>query len=324
MTGAMREGHRIPKFAQTRWFDTPSGAHLAFHYQPAQGDAVGILIICHGLAEHSGRYAQFAEVMSGHGFHVYAHDHRGHGQTTAPDAPMARFAVRDGVRKVIDDVCAMRDLAAAAHPGLPVILFGHSMGGLIALNTAVDYPDRFRALAVWNSNFNPGVAGRFGQVVLRIEKALMGADVPSAILPRATFRTWGRSMPEKRTESDWLSNDPAEVDAYISDPLCGFDASISLWIDLFDMTFRGPKLAEWLPKTMPVHLIGGADDPATNGGREVLWLSDHLKKQGLSQVTTKIWPRTRHETLNDTVRHEAITEFATWAKAVLTPEAVTP
>ncbi len=316
----MREDQRIPKFAQTRWFDTPSGAHLAFHHQPALGDAVGILIVCHGLAEHSGRYAQFAGVMSGHGFHVYAHDHRGHGKTTAPDAPMARFAVRDGVRKVIDDVGAMRDLAAAAHPGLPVILFGHSMGGLIALNTAVDCPERFQALAVWNSNFNPGAAGRFAQVVLRIEKALMGADVPSAILPRATFRSWGRSMPEKRTESDWLSTDPAEVDAYIADPLCGFDASVSLWLDLFEMTFCGPRTIDRLPKTMPIHLAGGADDPATSGGREILWLADHLRRHGFSRVTEKVWPATRHETLKDGVRQEAMDGFAFWARTALASE----
>ncbi len=55
---------------------------------------------------------------------------------------------------VIADVAAMRDHAAAAHPGLPVILFGHSMGGLIALNAAVTHPDKFDAVAVWNSNFN--------------------------------------------------------------------------------------------------------------------------------------------------------------------------
>src|SRR5690606_17271396 len=168
------------------------------------------------------------------------------------------------------------DLAVAAHAGLPVILFGHSMGGLIALNAAVDYPDRFRALAVWNSNFHPGLTGRFAQIVLHLEKALMGADVPSAILPRATFRNWGRSMPEKRTEADWLSTDPAEVDAYNADLLCGFDASISLWLDLFEMTFRAPPLIDRLPKAMPIHLTGGADDLATSGGQEIAWLSRHF------------------------------------------------
>lgn len=305
-------------FDEIARLESPTGASLAYRHQPASGPDRGILMISHGLAEHTGRYAPFAEFMGAEGFHVYAHDHRGHGLTTAPDATMGRYAERDGVRKTIEDVCAVRDMAAAAHPGLPVILFGHSMGGLIAFNTAVDHSDKFQALAVWNSNFHPGVAGRFAQLVLRTEKALKGADVPSTILPMATFRNWGRSMPEKRTEADWLSNDPAAVDAYISDPLCGFDASVSLWIDLFDMTFRGPALAHRLPKAMPIHLIGGADDPATNGGSEINWLSQHLKSRGLTDVTTKIWPKTRHETLNDTVRREAMAEFARWALAAVT------
>jgi alpha-beta hydrolase superfamily lysophospholipase len=307
-------------FDEIARLESPTGASLAYRHQPASEPARGILLISHGLAEHSGRYAHFAEFMSAQGFHVYAHDHRGHGLTTAPDAPIGRYAERGGVRKIVDDVHAMRELAAAAHPGLPVILFGHSMGGLVALNVAVDHPGDFRALAVWNSNFHPGISGRFAQIVLRAEKALKGADVPSTILPKATFRTWGRSMPEKRTEADWLSNDPAAVDAYVNDPLCGFDASVSLWLDLFDLTFRGPTLLDWLPKTMPIHLVGGSNDPATNGGREILWLSRHMKKHGMIDVTTKIWPDTRHETLNDVVKHEAMADFARWAQAAVVPQ----
>lgn len=310
-------------FNETRRLDSPTGASLAYRHQPAGQPAQGILLICHGLAEHSGRYGEFATFMSGHGFHVYAHDHRGHGHTTAPDAPMGRFALSDGPSKVLADVAAMRDLAVREHPGLPVTLFGHSMGGLIALNAAVDRPETFAALSVWNSNFHPGLAGRLAQGVLRVERALKGADVPSMILPSATFRTWARSMPEKRTEADWLSNQPEEVDAYLADPLCGFDASVSLWLDLFELTFRGPGLVGRLPKNMPIYLVGGDTDPATNGGREIQWLSRHFHKYGLTHVTTRIWPRTRHETLNDLVRDEAMAEFAGWAKVQRLPRGMT-
>ncbi len=300
-------------FNQTRWFDSPTGAKLAYHHQSADEHGHAILLICHGLAEHSQRYAEFATFMSKHGFHVYAHDHRGHGHTTAPDAPLGRFAKRDGVRKVLDDVAAMRDFAVNHYPELPVLLFGHSMGGLIALNAAVTHPDRYDALSVWNSNFHPGLAGRLAQGVLLAERALKGADVPSTILPKATFRAWGRSMPEKRTDADWLSSQLEEVDAYLADPLCGFDASVSLWLDLFELTFRGPRLIERLPKDMPIYLVGGDTDPATNRGREITWLAGQLKKHGLSRVSSRIWPNTRHETLNDAVRNEAMAEFARWA-----------
>ncbi|EUB96109.1 hypothetical protein PMI07_001711 [Rhizobium sp. CF080] len=304
-------------FDETRRFSSATGANLAHHYQPATEPANAILLISHGLAEHSRRYKAFADTMSGQGFHVYAFDHRGHGETTAPDAPIGRFARHNGVGLVLADVKAMRDMAATAHPGLPVLLFGHSMGGLIALNAAVDHPESFDAVAVWNSNFHPGPAGRAAQLILRIEKALKGSDVPSGILPKLTFGAWGKSIAGHRTEFDWLSHDPDIVDAYIADPLCGFDASVSLWLDLFELTFRAPKMTDRLAKTLPIHLIGGAEDPATNGGREILWLSEHFKRSGFSNVTTKIWPGTRHETLNDTVRARATAEFAAWATAAL-------
>jgi alpha-beta hydrolase superfamily lysophospholipase len=304
-------------FEETRRLATATGASIAYHHQPAAEPEWGILLISHGLAEHSRRYAAFAREMCGHGFHVYAFDHRGHGQTTAPDAPLGRFAPRQGTRLVVDDLQSVRDMAAATHPGLPVILFGHSMGGLIALNAAIENPQGFAALAAWNSNFNPGMAGRAAQVILRTEKALKGSDVPSGLLPKLTFGAWGRSIPGHRTEFDWLSHDPDAVDAYIEDPLCGFDASVSLWLDLFELTFRAPKMIGRLPKALPIHLVGGAEDPATNGGREIQWLSQLFKQNGFSSVTTKIWPATRHETLNDTVRGRATAEFTAWAKSVL-------
>ncbi|OHV84222.1 alpha/beta hydrolase [Rhizobium sp. LCM 4573] len=304
-------------FEETKWFASPTGANLAYHYQPAAAPARGIIVVSHGLAEHSKRYRDFAEAMAANGFQVYVHDHRGHGETIAPDAPIGRFARRDGARYVLDDVKAMRDMAVAAHPGLPVLLFGHSMGGLIALNAAIEYPRDFDAVAVWNSNFNPGLAGRAAQAILLTERALKGSDVPSGLLPKLTFAAWGKSIPGHRTPFDWLSHDPEIVDTYIADPLCGFDASVSLWLDLFELTFRAPKLAHRLPKDLPIHLVGGTEDPATDYGRAVLWLSGRLRATGLTGVTARIWPATRHETLNTSVRQEAIAELAAWAKDVL-------
>jgi Lysophospholipase len=306
-------------FNETRWFDSPTGAKLAYHHQPASVEPLGILIICHGLAEHSKRYANFATAMAAAGFHAYAFDHRGHGETTAPEAPTGRFARRNGADLVLRDVKAVRDLAAGKHPGLPVLLFGHSMGGLVALNAAATYPESFDALAVWNSNFNPGLPGRAAQAILRIEQALKGSDVPSALLPKLTFGAWDKAIVNRRTDFDWLSHDPEIVDAYIADPLCGFDASVSLWRDLFELTFRGPTMIDRLSKHLPVHLIGGAQDPATNGGREILWLAGKMKAAGFTNVTAKVWPATRHETLNDTVRGRATAEFAAWAQSALSP-----
>ena len=305
-------------FAETQRLDSPTGATIAYHHSPARGDGHGILLISHGLAEHSRRYEAFAEAMAAHGFHVYAHDHRGHGETVAPDAPLGRFARRNGVEHVISDVLAMRELAATAHPGLPVILFGHSMGGLISLNAVVTHPDKFDAVTVWNSNFNPGLAGRAAQLILKTERMFKGSDVPSGPLPKLTFGTWGKSIPNRRTEFDWLSRVPGQVDKYIADPLCGFDASVSLWLDIFELSFRAPQkiYLDRLRRDMPIHLTGGGRDPATDNGKAISWLSNHLKSAGFSHITTTIHPDMRHETLNEIGADQAISDFADWCEKV--------
>ncbi|MDP9733757.1 UNVERIFIED_ORG: alpha-beta hydrolase superfamily lysophospholipase [Rhizobium sp. SORGH_AS260] len=305
-------------FSRIERLEAPSGASIAFRHQPsALAPARGVLMICHGLVEHAGRYRRFADVMAQQGFEVYAHDHRGHGRTKAADAPLGRFAWKDGADKVVADVMAMRRLAGERHPGLPVILFGHSMGGLVALNTAVSYPDAFDGLSIWNSNLNPGLMGRFAQIVLRLEKMLKGSDVPSAILPKATFRAWNAKMPEKRTHADWLSHDKAAVDAYVEDPLCQFEASVSLWQDVFALSYRGPKLIERLPKALPLLLVSGDEDAATNDGREIVWLAERFREAGFSHVEHTIYNGMRHETLNEIGWQAVAADFAAWCGRVV-------
>lgn len=311
-------------FAKVETLQSPTGAALAWRYQGAASPERGVLLINHGLAEHSARYTRFAAFMAERGFHVYAHDHRGHGATRASDAPLGRYAPTQGVAKVIADVRAMRDMVGRRHSGLPVILFGHSMGGLIALNAAEDDPGRYAGLAVWNSNFNPGLAGRAAQVVLALEKMLKGSDVPSGVLPKLTFGAWGKSIVGHTTDFDWLSHDPAEVALYIDDPLCGFDASVSMWIDIFEMTFSGAQAVRLrnLPAGLPVHLVGGGEDPATNGGREIRWLARRMAGIGMHRVKTVVYPTMRHETLNENERDKAMGEFAEWCLATIADRSI--
>ena len=308
-------------FSEAETLKSASGARLALRYEAARGEARGILLLSHGLAEHSARYATFAARMADDGFHVYAHDHRGHGFTTAPDAPRGQFAPRGGIPCVITDMRAVRDHAVGQHPNLPVVLFGHSMGGLLALAFAEAHPADIDALAVWNSNLEPGFAGRIAQAVLAAERMLKGSDVPSGVLPRLTFSAWGKSITGRRTEFDWLSHEAAEVDAYMADPLCGFDVNVSMWIDIFAVTFADAS-AEGiarLPKRLPIQLVGGDEDPATDRGRATLAFAARLKKSHLEDVTTTVYRGMRHETLNESpaLRDPAIDAFAGWCRRVV-------
>jgi alpha-beta hydrolase superfamily lysophospholipase len=296
-----------------------TGAMLNLRHQPADGAAKAIVMICHGLAEHSARYRRFAKLLASRGYHVYAHDHRGHGGTSAPGAELGRFARKDGARLVLEDVVAVRSFATRRHPGLSAILFGHSMGGMIAMAAAEAYPALFDGLAVWNAHLNPGLAGRAGLLLIRSERFFKGSDVPSRLGPKFTFETWAKSVGGARTPFDWLSRDEREVEAYIGDPLCGFAASVSMWLDvlkLADESGRKQALA-CLPKALPVNIVGGGQDPATDNGRAMIWLAGRLKSLGMTGIELTIHDEMRHETLNEIGRDDAMKAFAAWADGVV-------
>lgn len=305
-------------FEETQFLESPTGARIAWHREPAVGKARGIVLISHGMSEHSKRYAEFARFLAARGYHVYAFDHRGHGETKAPDATQGQFARRDGSEKVIADVIAMREMAAGLHPNLPVILFGHSMGAIICLNTAISHPDRFAGFAVWNANLSAASAVPVMKLVLAIEAMFKGSDTPSTILPRMTFEAWGRKVPGHKTLFDWISSDEAEVAKYIADPLCGFDCTVSLWRDVADFIKRGADRQNLsrIPRTKPIQLVGGAHDPSTDNGKGVTWLGTRLAALGFSDVMGIIYPEARHETLNEPLRARAMEDFADWAAQI--------
>lgn len=278
-----------------------------------------IIQICHGLAEHSARYARFAKTLNRVGYHVYTHDHRGHGANIGSHAPRGMFAPKDGNKVAIGDVLALNRHIHATHPNLPVILFGHSMGGLIALNYTLAYSDTIDAVAIWNSNFNGGIENSAAMAMLKAERMFKGSDVPSSILPKLTFRAWGNAIPNHRTAFDWLSRDPAEVEAYMHDPLCGFDPTISLWIDVFRMMKTGATNSNFanIRKELPFNLVGGMQDPATDKAKATRKLAERMKAMGFKNVTCTIYPETRHEGLNDLNRDEVTQNFLDWLAEVL-------
>ena len=103
-------------FTETTTLPSPTGASLRLYHEPATAAPRGIVQINHGLAEHAARYARFSKALSAAGYHVYAHDHRGHGFTKPRMRRRGRFAEKDGNQRVLDDVLAVRRHAAAAHP----------------------------------------------------------------------------------------------------------------------------------------------------------------------------------------------------------------
>jgi pimeloyl-ACP methyl ester carboxylesterase len=169
-------------FDDQRLLETPSGAVLNLFVKNARQEARAVVQINHGLAEHAGCYAAFADFLAGRGFHVYAQDHRGHGGTKAQDALPGMFARRDGVRKVVADVACVHDLIARERPGLPVVLFGRSVGGLIALSFLREDAWPVAGMALWDYPEMSRFSARAARLLLAWERFRVGSDAPSRFL----------------------------------------------------------------------------------------------------------------------------------------------
>jgi alpha-beta hydrolase superfamily lysophospholipase len=298
--------------------NSPTGAVLSLHTREAESAPRGIVHINHGLAERAGRYARFADFLARRGYHVGAHDHRGHGLTTAGDGAPRRFADRDGWDKVMGDVAAVQAELRYRWPGLPLIVFGHSMGSVIAFNHVLRAPGSVDAAAIWNGNMALGGLKSVMRFVLWCEAFFGGPYTPSHMLDRLTFKAWNKRFPEGRTDADWLTSDTAEVDAYVADELCGWPSSVSLWRDFLDgVAFAEDNgNLERVRRDLPFHLVGGSLDPATDGGKAVRKLAGRLGRAGFVDVTCEIIEGFRHETVNEAGRDKAMADFAGWLDRV--------
>ena len=159
-----------------------------------------MVLLAHGYGEHQGRYAGLVEALTGRGLAVYALDHRGHGRSGGPRATVARFD------DFVDDLRLLEQRAREAHPGTPLFVFGHSMGGLIALRYALRYQDELRGLAlsapaIRFGESTPAVVRRLGAVVARL--------APTFPIPGPRPEAAGESL---------LSRDPEVQRAFDADP----------------------------------------------------------------------------------------------------------
>jgi alpha-beta hydrolase superfamily lysophospholipase len=295
-------------------YQSRTGSQINLYSLIPTNEVRAIVHISHGMVEHAQRYSRFAIELCKSGYAVYTHDIRGHGHTLAHDAPRGVFAKSNGFQLILEDQNEIIKLAQDRHPNKPVIYFGHSLGSIINLNFALKYSEQVSALACWNSGIETGILPKASRIILSIESIFRKPHLPSLFAWKLSFGAWNAKFKPNRTEFDWLSHDENEVDLYVDDPLCGYEASISMWRDILDGVFYvgNKKNLIRLSNSLPVHIIGGAEDPCTNNGRDMIKLAVKLKNQGITDVTCNILEGTRHETLNEINRNQTTIQFIEW------------
>lgn len=293
---------------------TADGTDLfVYRWLPA-GQPRAVVQIAHGLAEHAGRYARLAEALTGAGYAVYANDHRGHGRTTKSADELGWFAEDDGWQKCVDDLWQVNRHIAATHPSLPIVVLGHSMGSTLAEQLMGDHGDALAGVVLSGANGKPTALAKVGGVITRAERVRLGPRGRSKLVQSLTFDAFNKKFAPARTVFDWLSRDAAEVDKYVADPLCGFPATVQLWIDLLEgwNAVSQPAHRERVPKALPLYVIAGGRDPVSGNTRQLgPWLAEY-KAAGVANLTHRFYPDARHELFNETNRDEVTRELIEW------------
>ena len=302
---------------QTRAFEIEAPDQYTIrgtHWRP-EGDVLGVIQVFHGLGEHHKRYERFAGLATARGFAVIAHDHRGHGNHAEE---LGHFADRGGWQLLTDDGLLVNDMIGDQYPGLPIVLLGHSMGSYIAQYFSMQHDYRLTALVLSASTWPNKLLLFIGRLVARFEAMRHGIRGKSELLHKLGFGDFNKRFAPARTELDWLSRDAAEVDAYVSDPLCGGPYTCGLWLDLMGglKAIGSNRALRQIRDDLPVLFTGGADDPV-GGQQGITDLVMHYAKSDHNSLTTKIYPEGRHEMFNETNRDEFTADVLNWIEEQL-------
>lgn len=277
-----------------------------------QGEPRAVIQLIHGMAEHIDRYDATAKALNEAGFAVVGHNHLGHGQGAKT---LGYFSQKGGWDVLIEDTHALRTATQAAYPGLPYFLLGHSMGSFVARGYALKHEKGLAGLILSGTgHFDPAVLV-VGRLVARVQCALGGGEKPSGVLASMSSAGYNKTYGQARTTFDWLSSDPAVVDAYIADPFCGFTFTARAYRDMFEGLSRlYPSKLSAMEKDVPVLLFAGEDDPVGAYGKGVKKVAQEIKGAGVKDVTLRLYEKGRHEMFNEKEREHVWADLIAWVE----------
>lgn len=279
-------------------------------------DVKAIFQITHGMAEHSDRYEDFGRYLANLGYAVYIHEHVGHGRSVKSEEFLGYFGEdKDPWTHLVEDCRSMTRLAKKELPGVPVILFGHSMGSFVARAYLAKYSDEIKAAIICGTS-GPNPAAGMGILMANVIGNYSGFNKKSDFLNNIAFGAYNKKFLE--TEEDlgfnWLSVNRENVEKYNADPLCGYVFTVSGFKGLFGI-LSYVSSSEWfrkVPTGLPILLTSGKDDPVGSYSKGVRTVFNKLVSTGHNKTELKLWPGLRHEILNEG-KPEVYEYIANWA-----------
>ena len=281
----------------------PSGDGYLLALRVYEAEKPKAVVKCiHGMEEYQNRYQAFAEYLQAAGYTVVTADLRGHGKS----APvLSHIADKDGHLRLLEDEEAILKEIRSRWPDLPVILFAHSMGTIIA-RVFLQKQSKAFSKVVLSGYPNPNNAAGAGIKLTELIASFKGPQGYSRTVDSMVLGPFAKAVPNAKTPSDWLSVNPDNVRRYIEDPLCGVRFTLGSYNAMFRLIRRmnDPGRYEDVQAELPILLISGAEDPCTGGEKGRKDSEDVLREAGFRNIGIDTLEGMRHEILNETKREE--------------------
>ena len=257
----------------------------------------GIVVLVHGMSEHKKRYFPFMEYLSENGYICVIYDQRGHGKSIKQTKDLGYFYSENTVA-LVHDLGDIVEFSKVRFPGLPVVMFAHSMGTLVARNFIKQGDKKLKGLVLCgppSKNSASGVAALLAHGLCKVP----GGHHISNVLYNISV---GRFERRGEMKNSWLSTDKKSVVAYNCDPLCGHKFSNNGYYHLFSLLSMAYDTRGWKVnnKDMPIWLIAGADDPVIESEKKFTQTVSFLQERGYTHVNSLLYRGMRHELLNET------------------------
>ncbi len=275
-----------------------------------------VIQLIHGMVEHIGRYDAFARKMNEQGFAALGNDHIGHGKTAKEDT-FGVFPEDHG--ELIRDLEQVNAEARRRYPGLPVILLGHSMGSMLLRQFIAEYPDKADALIIMGTAQQSRLKTAGGILLAEMIKLLYGGRHRSKLLRNISTEPFNRYFRPLKTGADWLSSDENEARKYLADPYNHFSPTVNMHLAIFRFAHEvaGRKCIGKIPRNMPIYLVSGECDPLGGFGKDIKTLYRIFQELHFEHVQMALYPRARHEILNELEREKVMADIAAWIEALL-------
>ncbi len=270
------------------------------------GKVRGFFHIVHGMTEYIGRYDRIMSVLANEGWICFGYDHLGHGHTAKDRSELGFIAKKKGWDLLCRDVKEFSSAVKAEfseYKELPYVLMGHSMGSFIARLAAERYVTPDKLIIMGTGGSNP--AADAGLILIAIIKKLYGDKHISKLIYKLAFGGYNKRFTEPRdllpeAPQPWLTNDVDVRKKYSQDEFCNFLFTTSAMGDLIRLMkyANSPSWYKNIRTDMPILLVSGSDDPVGNFSKGVNEVYRKLQKRG-AHVKCKLYPKARHEILND-------------------------